>query len=257
MKASRGGSVLVTLLGVLYFGVPLLATAQFSVQEGAGRPFWAAYASIVADPQFWLSLRLSLGMALAAVVLGLVVIVPAAYWAYLRVPRAHGWVEFISILPFVVPPIVLVLGLVRLYGQGWGPLSARPVLLMAAYGVVSLPYLFRSIDNGLRSLDVAALTDAALILGASWPLVLWRVVLPNLRTAILGGAFLVFALIMGEYAISSMLGFNTFGVYMLLTGQTRAHAAAALALISFAVVWLLVGLMQAVNRGTATIGGSR
>ncbi|MHB1610739.1 MAG: ABC transporter permease [Sulfobacillus sp.] len=257
MKGSRIWSLIVGVVGLLYFVVPLIATAQFSVQEGPSKPFWAAYSSILADPQFWSSLRLSLFMALSAVAIGLVVIVPAAYWAFLRVPRMQSWVEFISILPFVVPPIVLVLGLVRLYGSGFGPLSDRPVMLMAAYGVVSMPYLFRSVDNGLRSMDVRALTEAALGLGASWPRVLFRVVLPNLRTALLGGAFLVFALIMGEYAISSMLGFNTFGVYMLLTGQTRAHAAAALALISFGLVWLLVGVMQAVNRGNVTIGGAR
>ncbi|PSR34120.1 MAG: hypothetical protein C7B46_06900 [Sulfobacillus benefaciens] len=257
MKGSRGWSFIVAVVGFLYFIVPLIATAQFSIQEGPAKPFWAAYTSILTSPSFWASLRLSLFMALAAVVIGLVIIVPAAYWAFLRVPRMQAWVEFVSILPFVVPPIVLVLGLVHLYGNGYGPLSARPVMLMAAYGVVSLPYLYRSVDNGLRSMDVRALTEAALGLGSSWPRVMFQVVLPNLRTALLGGTFLVFALIMGEYAISSMLGFNTFGVYMLLTGQTRAHAAAALALISFALVWLLVGVMQAVNRGNVTIGGSR
>ncbi len=253
MRPARGSSWLVVLLGAAYFILPLVATLQFSLQTGT-RPLFSAYSSILTASGFWASLGLSLFMALAAVAIGLLLIIPAAYWAYLRAPKVRTWVEFLSILPFVVPPIVLVFGMVGLYGNGFGPLSSPMVLILAAYGVISMPYLFRSIDNGLRSVDLRTLTQAALSLGAGWPVILLRIVLPNLRTAILGGAFLVFALIMGEYAISSMLGFNTFGVYMLLTGQTRAHAAAALALISFALVWVFVGFMHAVNRGNITFG---
>lgn len=252
------GSWIVLLLAGLYFLVPLAATVQFSFQEGPHQSVWAAYSGILSDPQFWSSLRLSGLMAAATIIIGLVVMVPAAYWALLRLPQLHRWIEFVSILPFVVPPIVLVLGIVRLYGSGAGPLSAPPAMLLGAYGVVSMPYMFRSIDTGLRTMKMKALTEAALGLGASWGTIMLRVVLPNIRTAVLGGAFLTFAIIMGEYAISSMLGFNTLGVYMLLVGQTQAQGAAALAVISFILVWLFVGLMQLFSRGSiATVGGSR
>lgn len=253
MKPSSFRSWLIITLGAIYFIVPLVATAQFSLQSGS-HPLFSAYQSIFSSKGFWASLGLSLGMAITAVIVGLLVILPAAYWAYLTSPKVRTWIEFLSVLPFVVPPIVLVFAMVGLYGQNFGPLSFPSVLLMAAYVVISMPYLYRAVDNGLRSGNLRTLTHAALSLGAPWPVILWRVVLPNLRTAILGGAFLVFALIMGEYAISSMLGFNTFGVYMLTVGQNRAHAAAALALISFAIVWLLVGIMHVVNRGRMVYG---
>lgn len=258
MKGSRVGSWIVGLLAAIYFAVPLLATLQFSVQVGKGEPLLSAYSAILANPQFWASLRLSLIVAVSAILIALVVIVPAAYWTHLRVPQLHRWIEFVSILPFVVPPIVLVLGIVRLYGSGFGPLSLPRTMLMGAYGVVSMPYMFRAIDTGLRSMKVKTLTEAALGMGASWMTIMFRIVLPNIRTAILGGAFLTFALIMGEYAISSMLGFNTFGVFMLLIGQTQAQGAAALAIMSFILVWVFVGLMQLVSRDSiSTVGGSR
>lgn len=253
MRTSSLRSWLILGIGTLYFIVPLIATVQFSLQSGS-HPLFSAYRSIFTSTGFWRSLGLSLGLAITAVIVGLLVIVPAAYWAYLTSPKVRTWIEFLSILPFVVPPIVLVFAMVGMYGQGFGPLSLPSVLLMAAYVVISMPYLYRAIDNGLRSGNLRTLTQAALSLGASWPVVLWRIVLPNLRTAIVGGAFLVFALIMGEYAISSMLGFNTFGVYILTVGQNRAHAAAALALISFVIVWVLVGVMHFVNRGRMVFG---
>jgi putative spermidine/putrescine transport system permease protein len=238
-------------LGVLYFFVPLIATAQFSLQGSHGVSL-AAFAAVARDAGFWQSLRLSVLAALASAALGLAIIVPAAFWAHLKAPLMRPWVEILSVLPFVVPPIVLVFGIVRLYGGGTGLLASPTVMLLAAYAVIALPYLFRSIDNGLRSMDVARLTEAAQSLGAGWGRVLWRVILPNLRGSILGGTFLAFALIMGEYAIGSMLGFDTFGVYMQLTGENAAQQAAALALMAFALVWLLIGLLQLLGRGDLT-----
>lgn len=248
------GAWIVLGLGFLYFVVPLIATGQFSLETGKGQSLFAAYLSVLNDPNFWQSFRLSVLIALATVVLGLLLVVPAAFWAHLRVPRLRPLVELFSIMSFVVPPIVLVFGIARLYSSGFGPLSIPTVMLLAAYGILALPYLFRAVDNGLRSIDVKSMTEAALNLGAGWGRILFAVILPNLRGALLGGSFLVFALIMGEYAVSSMLGFNTFGVYMLLTGENKAQAAAALALISFAMVWILISLMQVFNRGNFTLG---
>ena len=235
----------------LYFLVPLAATLAYSLTGTHGASL-AAFAAVLRDSAFWQSLRLSLLMALGSTALGLLVVVPAAYWAHLKAPRMRPWVEILSLLPFVVPPIVLVFGIVRLYGGGTGPLASPTAMLLGAYGVVALPYLFRSIDNGLRSMDVARLTEAAQSLGAGWLRTLGRVILPNLRGAILGGTFLVFALVMGEYAIGSMLGFNTFGVYMELTGENAAQQAAALAIIALALVWLIIGLLHLVGRGDVT-----
>ncbi len=261
MKAVRRHRVapwLIVFLAALYFVVPLVATAQFSLAGRDGGVSLRAFSAVLQDPGFWLSLRFSLLVALAAVLIGFALVVPAAYWAHLRVPRMRQWVELISILPFVVPPIVLVFGIVRLYGGGQGPLASPLVMLLAAYGVIALPYLYRSVDNGLRAMDVPRLTEAALSLGAGWGLVLWRVILPNLRGALLGGSFLVLALVMGEYAIASMLGFNSFGVYMLLTGENEAQQAAALSMIALALVWFLIGLLHLLGRGyVATGSGAR
>ncbi len=42
---------------------------------------------------------------------------PTAYWVRLRVPRARPFVEFITLLPFVIPPIILVFGLIQTFSQ--------------------------------------------------------------------------------------------------------------------------------------------
>jgi len=47
-----------------------------------------------------------------------------------------------------------------------------PALLIAGYTVLSIRYMYRSIDTGLRSIDVRTLTEAAQSLGAGWGTIL-------------------------------------------------------------------------------------
>ena len=83
------------------------------------------------------------------------------------------YVEFVTLMPFVVPAVVLTFGLLRLYGRP--PLLAglnSPMLLIAGYVVLSLPYMYRSVDTGLRAVDIRTLTEAAQSLGAGWGTIL-------------------------------------------------------------------------------------
>ncbi len=133
------------------------------------------------------------------------IFVPTAYWVRLRLPQFRTAVEFITLLPFVVPAIVFVFGLVRTFSHPPFLIVDSPALLVAGYTVLSMPYMYRSIDTGLRSIDVRTLTEAAQSLGAGWGTILFRIILPNIRVAILSGAFLSFAIVMGEYILAQYL----------------------------------------------------
>ncbi len=110
-------------------------------------------------------------------------------------------------------------------------------ILAFIYVILALPFTYRSLDAGMRAIDVRVLTEAAQSVGApGWKTLLF-VILPNIRTAMLGAAFLTLAIVMGEYTISSLLLFNTFAVYIYYIGNTTANPAAALAIISFALTW--------------------
>ena len=70
-----------------------------------------AYERIFKDPEFWRTFTFSLQMAFFTIVVSILLVVPTAYWIRLRLPRLRPMAEFISMLPFVVPAIVLVFGL--------------------------------------------------------------------------------------------------------------------------------------------------
>ena len=59
-------------------------------------------------------------------------------------------------------------------------------------------------------------------MGAGWGRILWAVILPNLRVALLSGAFLTLAIVIGEYTIASFLARPAFGPYLSLLGRDKA-----------------------------------
>lgn len=236
-------------LGVFYFFAPLYATLLFSLRAQRGTLGLTAYSNVLNDPRFVSTFLFSLQMALWTIVVGVVLVVPTVYWVQLRLPRARPFVELVTMMPFVIPAVVLVFGLIRTYAPFFTWTFVGRIVLVAGYVVLSLPYLFRSVDNGLRAMDVRSLTEAAQSLGAGWPTILLRVILPNLRVALLSGAFLTLAIVMGEYTMAALLAQPAFGPYMALLGQNRAYEPAALAIMSFALTWAAMGMIQFFGRG--------
>lgn len=242
---------LIFIAGSLYFLVPLYATLEFSFRT---REPFQAYTNSFADPRFFERLGYSFFIALVTIVVSLAIIVPTAYWVRLRLPRLRPFVEFVTLLPFVVPPVVLVFGMIRVFSQRPIQLAnsdtGLTIMLIGAYVVLSFPYMYRAVDTGLSAIDVRSLTEAAQSLGASWPRIILRVIMPNLRVAIVSGAFLTLAIVVGEYTIASFMNRPAFGPYLSNIGQNKAYEPAALSLISFALTWVAMGVIALLGRGT-------
>jgi len=245
----KAWSVLWLTLGAVYFFLPLLATFLFSLRAKRGVLSFLAYAHVFKDPEFLHTFTFSLEMALFTIVAGLALMIPTAIWVNLRLPRVRPVIEVFALMPFVIPPIVLVFGLIRMYSQPPAVLVTSPVLLVAGYVVLSFPYIFRSVDAGLRAIDLRVLTEASQSLGARWGTTLFRVVVPNIRVSLLSAAFLTFSIVVGELTLAVMLAWPAFGPYMALVGRDLAYEPAALAVISFLLTWGSLVLIQVVSRG--------
>ncbi|HXY85506.1 MAG TPA: ABC transporter permease subunit [Gaiellaceae bacterium] len=239
-------------IGAAYFLIPLVATLLFSLRDiQTGKCCSsAAYSFIIHDPQFWHTIRLSFILALETIVLSLVLLVPTVYWVHLKLPRLRPVIGFMALIPFVVPPIVLVVGLLNLYKGSPTWFYDEPYgFLVAAYVIIAFPYMFFSLDAGYRAIDVHTLTEASQSLGASWWTTIVRVILPNIRVAALGGSFLTLAIVMGEFTIASLAQFNTFPIYIELVNESQAYAPSALALISFGITWAAMLALLFIGRG--------
>lgn len=239
--------------GVAYFALPLIGMFEFSLRKRRGTYSFDAYTSVLTDPQFQVTFTYSIIMSLVTIVLGMALVLPAALWVRIRLPRMRPVIEFITLLPLVIPVIVIAFGYLRMFNTSsflpmTGSIMGTNILLAFGYSTLALPYMYRAIDNGLRTLDVQTLTEAAQILGAGWGTIVFRIMLPNVFTALLSGAFLTFSIVLGEYVFAALLDRPAFGPYMIWTGGNRAYEPAALAVIAFSITWGCMGLIQLAGR---------
>ena len=252
-RASRFWAWLVFGLGAAYFFIPLIATFEFSLRMRRGAYSFDAYAIVLGDPRFQATFGYSVIVACFTIVLGVLLVVPTAYWIRLRMPHLRPVVEFITLLPLIIPAIVIVFGYIRMYGSNsplpfLGSTRGTDALLVIGYATLALPYMYRAVDTGLRTIDVRTLTEAAQILGAGWATIIGRIILPNVLIAVLSGAFLTFAIVIGEFTLASLLNRPAFGPYLQNIGANRAYEPAALAVIAFAITWGCMSVIQILSR---------
>jgi putative spermidine/putrescine transport system permease protein len=248
--------VVLAVLGV-FFVLPLVAMVEFTTRRDEDT--WRLLVDWPRLSQTYPALAdgivASLGQAGLTALLMLVLLVPTAIWVRLRLPGLRRLVEFICLLPLTIPAIVLVVGLAPVYAWVNYLLGGSALTLTFAYTVLVLPFAYRAIDAGLSAIDVPTLAEAARSLGAGWGTVIWRVVLPNIRSAVLSAAFLTVALVLGEFTIASLLNRTNLQVAINFLGKSSATMSVAVSLATLLLVFvllLLLSLLGARRRGAGS-----
>lgn len=231
----------------LYIVIPMYATVQFSLGGGYhGKLSLDAYTQGLAEPGLGSSVVTSIEVALGATALTLALLVPTVIFVNLRLPRLRFVLEAISMLPLGVPPVVICVGVLGVYNSLPNWILVSPVILVLLYVILALPYSYRAIDAGVRSIDLHTLVEAGRSMGAGWVKLFARVLFPNLRSGILAASFLVVALSLGEYALASLLlpTQPTFPVALANIETSSVYQSVALSVIALVVTW---GLLAAIS----------
>ncbi len=243
------------LIGMLYMGIPLAATVIFSLGSklhsiSAPSPIsFSAYLNIFSDPKFGNNLWFSVGVGLLTIVISTLLLVPLIYWVQLRMPYLRSVIEFMTLLPIVIPAIVLVFGLLAQYRNSYltNGDTGLYVLLTGSYVVIAFPYTYRPINTAFQAINVKVLTEAAQSLGAGWFTIIVRVILPNVWGGVLNAAFITLAIALGEFTISNALAQSTFSNY-LFNIQTKIYEPAAFTVVAFILTWFFIAVLQQVTQ---------
>jgi sulfate transport system permease protein len=246
------GAALATAYLSLVVLIPLAAVAVESFDGGLAG-FWEQVSSRQARASMTFTLVVSLVVTLVNVVFGTLIA-----WVLVRDDfRGKRIVNAIIDLPFALPTIVAGLTLLALYG----PRSPVPVdVAYTRIGVllallfVTLPFVVRAVQPVLQELD-REMEEAATSLGARPLTTFRRIVLPNLRPAIIAGAGLGFARALGEFGsvvlISGNLPFETEVASVFVFGQIETGnvtGAAAVSVVLLVLSLVLLGLISALGR---------
>jgi len=197
----------------------------------------------------WNTTRLVVAGIAAAVVIGV-----AGAWVVERTDlRGRGWWHGVLCAPLAVPSFVNGYGWVSTTHavQGYG--GAVLVVTLSYFPLVYLPAVaaFRRLDPGVE--------EVAASLGRSPWSVFWRVTLPAVSPAVLGGALLVGLHLLAEYGALQLLNFPTLTTSILQQYATvfNGPAATLLAgvLVTFCLLLLLLELVLRGHRRVARVGG--
>ncbi|RBY84024.1 ABC transporter permease [Blastococcus sp. TF02A-26] len=246
-----------------YFLIPLGASIWYSVDDRRGGGITVEpYTRIPGAEGFAEAFGRSLLLALLTVLIVLALLLPVVVLVELRLPRLRTTVEILTLLPLVLPPIALVVGVRSVLA--WAPdyFLGTPVaefmfalqepelpwILVLVYVVLAMPFVYRALDAGVRGAGLRTLTEAARNLGASWPRVMLSVVLPVLRTSVLNAAFLAVALVLGEFTVANILGFETFPTWIVKAAAAEPQLSVAVSVLSLLLTWGLLLLISALDR---------
>ena len=255
--SSRIGPVVVLIACALFFVMPLLAMARFSFQNvpmvnlswsNLFAKYTTKYLRIAYnDEGLRTSLVLSLQLVLGTVAFTMALLLPTTLWVHLRLPRARAFIEFLTVLPYVIPPIALVAGIIVVKDNIRWFLNSD-YSLIPFYTVLALPFTFRALDAGIRAIDVKTLVDASRSLGAGWGTTLMRALIPNMRTAIISSSFLTATVVLGEYTIASVLLKETLPTEMAIYRESNAQGGTVVALGVLVATTALLAALTVLTR---------
>jgi molybdate transport system permease protein len=214
---------------------------------------------------FLITLALTFKLAVTTTIILLVVAIPVAYFlAYAKSKLSSVVSAFIS-LPLVLPPTVIGFYLLMIFSpeNGLGHFLYEYLNFRLAFTfegiligslIYSLPFMVNPILSGLQSLP-DHLKEASFTLGKGKLETLFKVLLPNVKPALLSGCVLTFAHTLGEFGIVLMIGGS-------LPGETkvasvaifnevealRYHNAYFYSILLFIVSFLILLLLNLYNR---------
>lgn len=197
-----------TGLTLLFLMIPVVQMCFTAFMKNAFRGFKAGFTTEWIEKVLELygdTIVRSLGIAVAALVLCVVIGVPAA-WILVREQRKRwaALVEEALILPLSVPGLAIGLGILLIWG-GITSLRQSNLFILCGHVMFCLPFMVRSVMAVLRVEPIDAYEEASATLGASSWTTFLKVVVPVAMPGILAGALMVMTVSLGEFNISWML----------------------------------------------------
>lgn len=270
------------LLGIIVL-LPIAAVVIASFT--AGRPgnlggFTVSnYVESVNLPWYWITIGRTVLTGVCGVVVALIITGPMA-WLATRTDAYFGpYLDYIGMAPIFISQFTIAIAwrliaseelgifnhwLAALFGD-----SAPSVDVDSFWGIVWIsalyfsPFLYLFIANALRAVD-PSFEEASMVLGGSTKRTAWSITLPMIRPALFGGSLLVFMLLMSQFTIPLIFGWNA-GFHVLTTKiyeitvfpPARYGLAASLSAITVAIglVALMLYRKSIAKAGYASITG--
>lgn len=250
MKSSLSFHKVVVGLLVIYLLIPLIGTFLFSISGKWDHTIlpesytmkW--YIELFQDDRFYDAFQRTLFLIVMTVGLSIFIMLPTIFIITVYFSKWDRLLQAAAMLPYGIPPIVGAVGLIKLYSESPIPIAGTPWILIGAYFITILPFMYQGIRNSLRTLNAVQLVDAAELLGATKFQAFRTVVFPNIISGILVSTLLSVALLFSEFALANLLvggRFETLQIYLADKLNSSGHLTSAIVITYYSVILLLTG----------------
>lgn len=215
LRAGLGlGRIPFVVLGILlalFLLLPMLVVVPTSWTSGALIEFppvgfstqW--YEGVFDDPTWTDAFKTSVGIAIRTSILATILGTAAALgMRRLTAKRSKRFMRSAFILPLAIPYIAYALGIYNIVDRIAVSMLDTTTPLIISHAVITFPLVYVVVAGALSGMD-PRLGRAAATLGARWPTIVWKIELPLIRTAIIGGWLLAFVTSFDEAVLAIFL----------------------------------------------------
>lgn len=245
---------LLLLFVVLYLLLPIAATALYAFASEWNRTIlpegltlqWMK--ELLQDPAFMQAFGRSVLLAGAAVILALLLIVPAIFVIVLYFPQYERLIQMAVVMVYAFPGIILAVGLIRAYASLNVPMI---VVVLGTYVVSILPFIYQGTRNSLRNMHARQLLDAAELLGASKRQAFTKIIIPAVYPGLFAGALLSFSVLFGEFVLINLVvgaRFETVQIYLMSKLSTSGHLASAIVFLYLLLMGIFTLVIAALTK---------
>lgn len=228
--------------------IPLVATLIYSFSSNWGATIlpdgisFKWYWELFSDKRFYSALGRSLSISVLSLSISIIIVIPAVLTIYYCFPKALKFMDILSIMPFTIPGIVMVVGFLSIYSKGPLPLTGTKWILIGAHFILVLPFLYRGIKSSLEGINVKEIVEAANMLGATNLQAFRLIIIPNLNKGFVAAILLSFSILFGEFLYSNMLvggAYETIQVYLFNMKGRSGHFTSAIVITYFTFILLI------------------
>lgn len=216
--------MLVLIFFISYLSLPIIGVLIFSFEDkweaGSVLPSsltlkW--YIKAFTNRDILLAMYRSIIASSISILIGLIIVLPTAYVVRQYLRSIEPIVRFLTLFPYVLPGVILALGLIEIYSKPPLSIAGTLYLLIFSYVAISLPLLYYTISNSMQAIDVKTLTEASQSLGAGMKDTFLRIILPNVTPGITSASLLTLSGLLGEYTLVNLIlgaRFKTLQIYL-------------------------------------------
>ena len=251
MKKGNKGAAAILILILIYLLIPLVVSIIYSMFSNwtgiIPKGFTlATYGKLFQDKAFLASLGRTVLIAIIPILITILLILLALFVTTVYFPRLEKYVQIICMIPYTIQGVILSVSILSLYVANRTFLSNRIIMLIGAYCIIILPYIYQGIRNGMRAVNMPVLLEAAEMLGASRIYAFFRVIVPNILSAIVVSSLLAVGIIFGDYVLVRNLASSAWPnvqIYLYQAMKSDSMKSSAVFVVIMAVTFLIAAIV--------------